>query len=67
GRRYDLRDKDEYYFERSFGGYFSLVYPISTFRRIEASVTVANSDKEVIQGVLERKALLVFQQLILCV
>lgn len=63
GRRYDLRDKDEYYFERSFGGYFSLVYPISTFRRIEASVTVANSDKEVIQGVLERKALLVSNSL----
>lgn len=63
GRRYDLRDVDEYYFERSFGGYFSLVYPISTFRRIETSVSIANSDKEVIEGVIERKALLVSNSL----
>lgn len=58
GRRYDLRDPDEYYFERSFGSYFFLQYPFSTFDRLETSVTVANSDKEIVSGVLERKALL---------
>ncbi|MCU7499035.1 MAG: hypothetical protein HF300_07530 [Ignavibacteria bacterium] len=58
GRRYDIMDSDEYYWERSFGGYFTLFYPFSKFSRIEASVSLANSDKEVIQNVIERKALL---------
>ena len=59
GRRYDLRDPDEFFYERVFGGSFVLNYPVSKFQRLEATVTVANSDKEVIEGVLERKALLV--------
>ena len=59
GRRYDLTDPDEYYFERSFGGFFALHFPISTFQRIETGVTIANSDKEIISGLIERKALLV--------
>lgn len=59
GRRYDLTDPEEYYFERSFGGFFALHFPISTFQRIETGVTIANSDKEVISGLIERKALLV--------
>ena len=63
GRRYDIQDSDVYYFERSFGGYFTLLYPLSKFRRIEASVSIANSDKEVIAGVIERKALLVSNSL----
>lgn len=63
GRRYDVRDADLFYFERSFGGYFGLSYPLSKFQRIEATVTVANSDKEVIEGVIERKALLVSNSL----
>jgi hypothetical protein len=58
GRRYDLRDPDEYYYERTFGGYFVLHFPFSTFRRLEATSTLANSDKEIVSGVLERKALL---------
>lgn len=58
GRRYDIRDSDEYFFERSFGGYFTMYYPLSKFQRLEASVTMANSDKQVITGVIERKALL---------
>ncbi len=58
GRRYDIRDSDLYYFERSFGVNFLLDYPLSKFQRIEAGVTVANSDKQVIEGVLQRKALL---------
>jgi len=59
GRRYDITDSEEYYFERSFGGFFALHFPLSTFQRIETDVTIANSDKEVISGVIERKALLV--------
>lgn len=59
GRRYDIQDSDEFFFERSFGGYFTMFYPLSVFNRIEASVSVANSDKQVIENVLSRKALLV--------
>lgn len=58
GRRYDIRDSDEYFFERSFGGYFTMFYPLSKFQRLEANISVANSDKQVISGVIERKALL---------
>lgn len=58
GRRYDLRDTDEFFFERSFGGALSFYYPLSKFGRIEASVTIANSDKQVITGLIERKAIL---------
>ena len=58
GRRYDLADPDEYYFERSFGGFFGFNYPISKFERLEATVTVANSDKSIIENVIERKAVL---------
>lgn len=58
GRRYDIRESEQYFFERSFGGYVSLMYPFSVFQRIEASVSIANSDKAIIQNVLSRKALL---------
>lgn len=58
GRRYDLRDTDEFFFERSFGGTLSFYYPLSKFGRIEAGITIANSDKQVITGVIERKAIL---------
>jgi outer membrane protein assembly factor BamA len=58
GRRYDLRDPDEFFYERVFGGSFSLNYPVSKFQRLEATVTLANSDKEIVTGVIERKALL---------
>lgn len=58
GRRYDLRDLDEYFFERNFGVFFSLSYPLSFFRRIEASFSLANSDKEAFFTLRNRKALL---------
>lgn len=58
GRRYDLQDVDEYYFERSYGGFFEIHFPLSKFTRIETSTSISNSDKQVIEGVLERKALL---------
>lgn len=58
GRRYDIRDSDEYFFERSFGIYFGLSYPFSFFRRLEATFSLANSDKEVFFTTKSRKALL---------
>lgn len=58
GNRYDIRESDEYFYERSFGGFFLLNFPLSKFQRIETDVSLASSDKEVIQGVIERKALL---------
>ncbi len=58
GRRYDIRDSDEYYFERIFGSFFRFNYPISKFQRIEAIASLANSDKEVFAGLRQRKALL---------
>ncbi len=57
GNRYDLTDPDQFFYERSFGGSFVLNYPVSKFQRLEATVTIANSDKEVIYGVAGRKAL----------
>jgi len=59
GNRYDLTDPDLFYYERAFGGYFALSYPLSKFRRIESSVTVSNSDKDVFVDLMPRKALLV--------
>ncbi|MCZ7613148.1 MAG: BamA/TamA family outer membrane protein [Ignavibacteriaceae bacterium] len=59
GPVYDYSDPDEYYYERSFGGSFLLSYPISKFQRLEATVTLRNSNKEVIPEVIERKAVLV--------
>ncbi len=58
GRRYDLTDPDLYYYERSFGGYLAASYPLSKFRRVEAGVSLSNSDKEVIYGFRPRKALI---------
>ncbi len=58
GNRYDIRESQEYFYERSFGGYFILNFPLSKFARIQADVSIANSDKQIISGILERKALL---------
>jgi len=63
GRRYDLRDPDEFFQERIFGGSFALNYPLSKFQRLEASVTLANSDKEIITNVVERKAVLLMNSI----
>jgi hypothetical protein len=47
GRRYDLTDPDEFFFERVFGGYFALSYPISKFRRVSTLTSISNSEKDV--------------------
>lgn len=59
GRRYDITESDDYFFERSFGGFFLLNFPLSKFQRIETDVSIANSDKQLVAGIIERKALLV--------
>ena len=59
GYRYDLTDPNVYYYERAFGGYFVLRYPLSQFRRFETGVTVSNSDKDIFIEPVPRKALLV--------
>ncbi len=57
GRRYDLTDRDEFFFERVFGGYFALSYPLTKFQRIEASVSLSNSNKDADLRIEDRKAL----------
>lgn len=63
GRRYDITESDEFFYERVFGGYFELLYPFSSFQRIEADVSIANSDKELIGEIISRKSLLVSNSL----
>ena len=46
GRRYDIGDPFIYFYEKLYGGFFALSYPISSFNRIDASVTLASSTKE---------------------
>lgn len=58
GRRYDISQSDGIFYERNFGGYFSLLYPISPFQRFEATVQMSNSDREMNEDFLPRKALL---------
>jgi len=58
GKRYDFGDAFSY-FERTFGGYFALSYPFSFFRRIEASISLANSKRNITDdNKLNRRALL---------
>jgi hypothetical protein len=56
GRRYDLRESDTYFYEKSYGGVFLLSYPFSKFRRIEASTSIAETEREIFEGMVERKA-----------
>ncbi len=57
GRRYDFGDQFSYN-ERTFGGYFALSYPLSFFRRIDASISLANSKRSVTEERVNRRALL---------
>jgi Tol biopolymer transport system component len=43
GRRYDLQDYNSSFYERSFGGYVSLAYPMSFFRRIEMTTGLSQT------------------------
>ena len=57
GRYYNLYDY--YFWERRYGGFVALSYPFSTFKRIEGSLNIRNSDKEWYFFNYRRKALLV--------
>ncbi len=50
GRRYDLTDPAEFFFERVFGGYFTLSYPLSKFKRISTLTSLSNSEKDETEG-----------------
>ncbi len=63
GRRYDLTDRDEFFYERVFGGYFAMSYPLTKFQRIEASVSLSNSNKDADLQLEDRKALLLSNSL----
>ncbi len=58
GRRYDLTQSDEFFFERIYGGYLAVSYPLSMFDRVETSASISNSNKELEGAIESRKALL---------
>ena len=47
-----------FYYERRYGGFASVSYPLSVFQRIEGSLNVRVSDKNIF-GLIDRRALLV--------
>ncbi len=49
---------DDYFYERLFGGFFSMSYPISVFQRFEGSLNIRYSDKYWYFSDRSRKALL---------
>lgn len=51
GRQYDF-GSDQFFFERVFGGYFTLSYPLSKFRRISVVTSLSNSKKDVTEDQL---------------
>ncbi|MBS4027497.1 MAG: PD40 domain-containing protein [Ignavibacteriales bacterium] len=57
GPRYDITDPDVFFYERSFGGFFELSYPLSSFQRLEFSTSIINSNKETYGSISGRKAL----------
>jgi hypothetical protein len=59
GRRYDLMEQDDYFYERAFGGFMEIIYPLSKFQRLEAGVSIANTNREVLGDVVTRKGFLV--------
>jgi len=58
GRHYDIREKNNFFYERLFGGAFSLYYPFSLFDRLEIDVSLANSYREYFGLFSTRRALL---------
>lgn len=51
--------EDQFFYERRYGGFFKVSYPISVFNRIETSLNVRESEKERFGLGQIRKALLV--------
>lgn len=59
GYRYDITESDISFYERSFGSTLFISYPLSKFNRIESTVTVMNTDREIVEGITSRRAVLV--------
>jgi outer membrane protein assembly factor BamA len=57
GRQYDLTSEDVYYYEKVYGGYLSLNYPLSKFERLETTVSLSNSLRDN-YSLIQRRALL---------
>lgn len=47
GRRYDISEFNESYYERQYGGYLSMAYPLSFFRRLEITSSLSQSIKSI--------------------
>ena len=70
GLRYDITDPVAnesgafypYYYETMYGGFGSVSYPLSMFRRIELSTSLAWSDKSVPNAVSDEGGLYTFQR-----
>lgn len=67
GLRYDLTDPDaptEFprFWEEVWGGFGAVSYPISMFRRIEATTSISWDDKEIPVRQIDRQALLLSNQ-----
>lgn len=58
GKRFDLRESEDFYYERSFGGFLDVIYPFSKFQRLEASVSLANTNREILGDIVTRKGYL---------
>jgi hypothetical protein len=63
GRRYDLTSREEFYWERIFGGYLTLSYPLSKFQRIETTVSLSSSARELDTEFEQRKSMLLSNEL----
>lgn len=57
GRFYNRRDF--WFWERRYGGYGAISYPLSTFERLESSMNIRNSDKEWFGSGYRRQALMI--------
>jgi len=58
GRRYDIRESDDFFYERSFGGSFALFFPFSIFNRIELNVSMIKQNRQYFLDQTPIKALL---------
>ena len=58
GNRYDITESDEFFYERTFGATTFISYPLSKFNHIEYTITLMNSDREIVPGITARKSLL---------
>ena len=58
GLRYDIRESDNFFYERAYGGFFSTIFPFSSFDRMEASISIANQDREIDLDIFGTKSLL---------